>query len=217
MAKRCGNNENWETFGGGRGSKITADGDCHHEIKRHLLLERRVMANLDSLLKSKDITLRTKVRLVKAVVFPVVICKCESWTIERAECQKIDASELWCWRGLLRVPWTARRSNQSNQNEINPEYSLEGLILKLKLHCFGHMMRRTDSLEKTLMMGKIEGRMRRGQKGIWDGWMALPTWWTRVWKGSRSSWRTRKPGALMSMGSRELDTTEQLNWTESSE
>ena len=148
------------------GSKITADGDCSHEIKRCLLLGRKVMTNLDSILKSRDITLPTKVRLVKAMAFPVVMYGCESWTIKKAECQRMDASELWCWRKLLRVPWTARRSNQST-----PEYSLEGLMLKLKLQYFGHLMWRTDSLEKTLMLGKTEGRRRRGwQRMTWlDG------------------------------------------------
>ena len=143
-------------------SKITADGDCSHEIKRRLLLGRKVMTNLDTILKSRDITLPTKVRLVKAMVFPVVICGCESWTIKKAEHQRIDAFELWCWRRLLRVPWTARRSNQSILKEISPEYSLEELMLKLKLQSFGHLMRRADSLEKTLMLGKIEGGRRRG-------------------------------------------------------
>ena len=145
-----------------RGSKITADGDCSHEIKRHLLLGRKVMTNLDSILKSRDITLPTKVCLVSVMVFPVVIYGCESWTIKKAECQRIDAFELWCWRRLLRVPWTARRSNQSILKEISPEYSLEGLMLKLKLQYFDYLVRRTDSLEKTLMLGKIEGRRKRG-------------------------------------------------------
>ena len=144
------------------GSKITADGDCSHEIKRRLLLENKVMTNLDSILKSRDVTLPTKVHLVKAVVFPVVMYECESWTINKAECRRIDACELWCWRRLLRVPWTARRSNQSILKEISPECSLEGLMLKLKLQYFGHRMQRPDSLEKTLMLGKIEGRRRRG-------------------------------------------------------
>ena len=146
------------------GSKITADGDCSHEIKRHLLLGRKVMTNLDSILKSRDVTLPTKFHLVKATVFPVVMYGCESWTIKKTEHQRIDAFELWCWRRLLRVPWTARRSNQSILKEISPEYSLEGLMLKLKLQYFGHLMRRTDSLEKTLMLGKIEGGRRRGRQ-----------------------------------------------------
>ena len=131
------------------GSKITADGDCSHEIKRRLLLGRKVLTNLDSILKSRDITLSTKVRLVKAIVFPVVMYGCESWTIKKAECQRIDAFELWCWRRLMRVPWTARRSNHSILKEISPEYSLEGLILKLKLQYFDYLMRRADSFEKT--------------------------------------------------------------------
>ena len=139
------------------GSKITADGDCSHEIKRCFLLGRKVVTNLDSILKSKDITLPTTAHLVKAMVFPVVMYEFESWTIKKAERQKIDAFELWCWRRLLRVPWTARRSNQSILKEISPEYSLEGLMLKLKLQYFGHLMQRTDSFEKTLMLGKVEG------------------------------------------------------------
>ena len=143
------------------GSKITADGDCSHEIKIRLLLGRKGMTNLDSILKSRDITLPTKVHLVKAMVFPVVMYGCESWTIKKVEHRRIDAFELWCWRRLLRVPWTARRSNQSILKEISPGYSLEGLVLKLKLQYFGHLMWRTDSLEKTLMLGKIKDRRRR--------------------------------------------------------
>ena len=146
------------------GSKITADGDCSHEIKRYFLPGRKAMTNPDSVLKTRDITLSTKVCLVKAMVFPVVMYGCESWTVKKAECQRIDAFELWCWRRLLRVSWTARRSTQSILNEISPEYSLGGLMLKLKLQYFGHLMRRTDSLEKTLMLGKIEGRRRRGRR-----------------------------------------------------
>ena len=142
------------------GSKITADGDCSHEIKRRLLLGTKAMTNLDSISKSRDITLPTKVRLVKGMVFPVVMYGCESWTIKKTEHQRTDASELWCWRRLLRVPWTARRSNQSILKEISPEYSLEGLMLKLQY--FGHLMQRIDSLGKTLMVGKIEGRKIRG-------------------------------------------------------
>ena len=144
------------------GSKITADGECSHEIKRHLLLGRKAMTNLDSILRSRDITLPTKVHLVKAMVFPVVMYGCESWTIKKAERQRIDAFELWYWRRFLRVPWTARRSNQSILKEINPECSLERLMLKLKLQYFGHLIQRTDSLEKTLMLGKIEGGRKRG-------------------------------------------------------
>ena len=152
MPNRWGNNGNsgWLYF---LGSKITADGDCSHEIERQLLLGRKVMTNLDSILKSRDITLPTKVHLVKGMVFPVVMYGCESWTIKKAECQRIYAFELWCWRILLRVPWTAKRSNQSILKEICPEYSLERLRLKLKLQCFGHLMWRNDSLEKTLMLG----------------------------------------------------------------
>ena len=143
------------------GSKITADGDCSHEIKRHLLLGRNVMTNLESILKCTDITLLTKVHLVKAMVFPVVMYGCQSWTVKKAERRRIDAFELWCWKRLLRVPWTARRSNQLTLKEISHEYSLERLVLKLKLQYFGHLMRRTDSLEKTLMLRKIEGGRRR--------------------------------------------------------
>ena len=144
------------------GSKITADGDCSHEIKRRLLLGRKIMTNLSSILKSRDITLPTKVRLVKAMVFLVVMYGCESWTIKKAEHRRIDAFGLWCWRRLLRVPWTARRSSLTILKEISPGCSLEGLMLKLKLQCFGHLMQRADSFEKTLMLGKIEGRKRRG-------------------------------------------------------
>ena len=146
------------------GSKITADGECSHEIKRHLFLGRKVMSNLDSILKSRDINLSTKVHLVKAMVFPVVMYGCESWTIKKAECRRINAFALWCWRRLLRVPWTARRSIQSILKEISPGCSLEGLMLKLKLLYFGHLMRRIDSFEQTLMLGKIEGRRRRGRQ-----------------------------------------------------
>ena len=180
------------------GSKITADVDCSHEIKRHLLLGRNAMTNLDSILNSRDITLPTKVGLVKAMVFPVVMYGCESWTIKKAECRRIDAFELWCWRRLLRVPWIARRSNQSILKEISPEYSLEGLMLKLKLHYFGHLMWIADSLEKTLMLGKIEGR-RRGRQRMrsLDG---LTTQWTWIWVSSRSLWWTGKPDVLQSMG-----------------
>ena len=145
-----------------RGSKITADGDCSHEIKRRLLLGRKVMTNLDSILKSRDVTLPTKVCLVKAMVFPVVMYGCESWTVKKAERRKTDAFELWCWRRLLRVPWIARRSNQSILKEISPGCSLEGLVLKLKLQYSGHLMGIADSLEKTLMLGGIGGRRRRG-------------------------------------------------------
>ena len=148
------------------GSKITADGDCSHEIKRRLLLGRKVMTNLDSIFKSRDITLPTKVHLVKATVFPVVMYGCESRTMKKAECRRLDAFKLWCWRRLLRVPWTARRSNQSIVKEISPGCSLEGLMLKLKFQYFGPLMRRVDSLEKTLMLGEIGGRRRRAQQRI---------------------------------------------------
>ena len=150
------------------GSKITADGDCSHEIKRRWLLGRKVMTNLDSIFKSRDITLPTKVHLVKAMVFPVVMYGCESWTIKKAECRRINAFELWCWRRLSRVPWTARTSNQSILKEISPGISLEGMMLKLKLQYFGHLMQRADSLEKTLMLGLTEGgRRREGQRMRW--------------------------------------------------
>ena len=175
--------------------KIAADGDCSHEIKRRLLLGRNVMTNLDNILKSRDITLPTKVHLFKAMVFPVVMYGCESWTIKKAECWRIDDFELGCWRRLLTVPWTARRSNKSIRKKISPEYSLEGLMLKLKLQYFGHLMWRIDSFEKTLMLGKIEGRKRRDNKG-WGGWMAFPTQWAWVWASSRSWWQTEKPGVL---------------------
>ena len=152
------------------GSKITADGDCSHEMKRHLLLGRKVITNLDSILKSRDITLPKKVQLVKAMVFPVVMYGCESWTIKKVECQRTDAFTLWCWRRLLRVSWIARRSNQSILKEVSPGCSLEGLMLKLKLQYFGHLMQRTDSLEKTLMLGKTEGGRRGQQRMRWfDG------------------------------------------------
>jgi len=200
----------WETvetvsdfiFGG---SKITADGDCSHEIKRHLLLGRKVMTNLDSIFKSRDITLPTKVRLVKAMIFPVVMYGCESWTVKKAECWKIHAFELWCWRRLLRVPWTARRSNQSIL-KISPGISLEGMMLKLKLQYFGHLMQRVDSLEKTLMLGGIGGRRKRGQQRI--RWLDGITDSMDVSLGE---------GGLVccdSWGRKESDTTERLNWTE---
>ena len=147
------------------GSKITADGDCSHEIKSHLVLGRKTMTNLDRILKSRDISLLTKVHLVKAMVFPGVIYGCESWIIKKTEQQRIDAFELRCWRRLLRVPWTARRSNQPILKEISPEYSLDGLMLKLKLQSFGHLMQRTDSFEKTVMLEKIEGRRRKVNRG----------------------------------------------------
>ena len=158
------------------GSKITVSGDCNHEIKRRLLLERKAMTNLDSVFKSRDITLPAKVHLVKAMVFPVVMYGCKRWTIKKAEQQRIDAFELWCWRRLLRVPWT-ERSNQSILKVISPEYSLEELMLKLKLHYFGHLMRRADSLKKTLILERLKAGG-EGDNGGQDGWMASPTQWT---------------------------------------
>ena len=189
------------------GSKITADGDHRHEIKRPLLFGRKAMAKLDSILKSRDITLLTKVHLVKAMVFPVVMYRCECWTVKKAEHWRTDAFELWCWKRLLRVPWTARRSSQSVVKEISPEYSLEGLMLKLKLQYSGHLIWRTDSLEKTLVQEKIEGRRRRGWQRM--RWLdASPTRWRWIWASSMSWWWTGKPGVLQSMGSQ----TVERNW-----
>ena len=181
-------------------SKITADSDCSHEIKRCSLLGRKVMTNLDSILKSRDNTSPTKVHLVKAIVFPVVIYGCENWTTKKAECWRIDAFELWCWRRRLRVPWTASGSNQSILKEISPEYSMEGLMLKLKLQYSGHLMWRADSLKKILMLGKIEGGRRSKWHRWWDGKMASLTQWTWIWASSRRWWRTGKPGVLWSTG-----------------
>ena len=176
----------WQTLLLG-GSKINADRDCSHEIKRRLLLGRKVITNLDSILKSRDITLAIKVLLVKAMVFPVVMYGYESWTIKKAEHWRIDAFEVWCWRRLLRVPWTARRSNQSILKEISPECSLEGLMLKLKLQYFGHLMQSADSFKKTLMLGKLKVGGEGHDRG-WDGWMESPTQWTWVWVNSKKRW-----------------------------
>ena len=196
------------------GSKITADGDCSNEIKRHLLLGRKVMTNLDSILKSRDITLPTEVHLVKAMVFPVVMYGCESWTVKKAKCWRIDAFELWCWRRLLRIPWTVRRSNQSILKEISPGCSLEGLMLKLKLQYFGHLMWRVDSLEKSLMLGRIGGRRRRGTTED-----EMVGWHHRLnGHGFEYTWGVGDgQGGLTccnSWGCKESDTTEWLNWTE---
>ena len=190
------------------GSKITADGNCSHEIKRRLLLGRKVMTNLDSILKSRDITLPTKVCLVKAMVFPVVVYGCESWTTKKAEYRRFVTFELQCWKRLLRVPWPARRYNQSILKEISSEYSLEGLMLKLKLQYFGHLMQRANSLEKTLMLGKIEGRRRGQQRMRWlDGVTDM--------MDMNLCWRwTGKPGVLQSMESQRVgyDWATELNW-----
>ena len=190
------------------GSKITADSDCSHEIKRHLLLGRKAMTNLDSILKSRGITLTTEVCIVKAMVFPVVMYGCDSWTIKKTVCWRIDALEFWCWRRLLRVPWTERSSNQSILNAINPDYSLEGLMLKLKLQYFGHLMWRANSLEKTLMLGKIEGKRRRGwQRMRWlnsitDSWI----WANSETVKDREAWHAAVHGATKSW-------TQPSDWT----
>ena len=185
------------------------------QFKRRLLLGRKVMTNLDSILKSRDITLPTKVCLVKAMVFPVVMYGCESWTVKKAEHWRIDAFELWCWRRLLRVPWTARRSNQSILKGMSPGCSLEGLMLRLKLQYFGHLMWRVDSLEKTLMLGGTGAGAEGNDRG-WDGWMASPTQWTWVWVNSGSWWWTGRPGVLQFMGLQTVrhDWATELNWTE---
>ena len=182
------------------GSNITADGDCSHKIRRHLLLGRKAMPNLDSILKGRDISLPTKVHIVKAMIFPAVVYGCERWTIKKAESQRIDAFKLWCWRRPLRVPWTVRRSNQSILKEINPEYSLEGL--RLKLQYFGHLMQRAHSLEKTLKLGKVEGRRRGQQRMRWLD--SLTDSMDMSLSKLRERWRTGKPGVLQSMESQRV-------------
>ena len=177
---------------------ITADGDCRQEIESCFLLGRKVMTNLDSILKSRDITLATKVHLVKAMFFLAVMCRCESWTIKKAEHWKFDAFELWCWRRLLRVPWTTSRSNLSILKEISPDYSLEGLILKLKLWDFDHLMRRTDYSKSPWCWERLKARGEGDGRG-WDGWMVSPTQWTGVWVNSGRWWWTGRPGVLQFM------------------
>ena len=192
------------------GSKITADGDCSHEIKRHLLLERKAMTNLDSILKSRDITLSTKVHLVKAMVFPIVMYGCESWTIRKAEHWRSDAFELWCWR-LLRIPWTARSSNQSILEEVSPEYSLEGLMLKRNSNALATWWELTH-WKRPWCWERLKAGGERDDRG-WDGWMASPTWWTWVWVSSGSWWWTGKPGMLQSMESQRVGHNWATDWT----
>ena len=197
------------------GSKITADGDCSHEIKRWLLLGRKVMTNLDSILKSRDITLPTKARQVKAMVFPVVMYGCDSWTMKKAERWRIDAFELWCWRRLLRVPWTAKRSNQSILKETSAECSVEGLMLKLKLQYFGTWSEELTHWKRPWCWERL--KVGEGDNRGWDSWMASLTQWTWVWVNSRSWWWTGRPGMLQSMGLQRVghDWATELNWNES--
>ena len=187
------------------GSKITVDGDCSHEIKSPLLLERKAMTNLDNILKSRDITLLKIFHIAKAMIFPVVIYGCKSWTTKKAECQRIDAFQLWCWRGLLRIPWTARRWNQSILKEINPEYSLAGLMMKLKLQYFGHLIGRANSVKKILIRERLKTGGEEGDRG-WDGWMASPTQWMWIWA---NSWRWSEGSQVCcsSLGHKESDNT----------
>ena len=197
------------------GSKITADGDFSHEVKRGLLFGRRVRTKLDSILKSRDITLPTKVHLVKTMVFPLAMYECECWTREKVEHQRIDAFELWCWRRLLRVPWASRRSNQSILKETSPECSLEGVMLKLKLRYFGHLMQRADSFKRPWCWETLKAEGEEDNRR-WDGLMASPTQWTWAWVNYGSWWWTVRPGVLWHIGSRRvrLDWVTELNWTE---
>ena len=198
--------EKWQTLFWGT-PKITADGECSHEIKRRLLLGRKAMINLDSILITRDITLPKNVHLVKAIIFPVVIYVCYSWTIKKAECWRIDAFELWCWRRLLRISWTARRSNQFNLKEISPEYSLEGLMLKLKLWYFGLWCEELTHLKRPWCWERVKAEGEGDDRG-WDGWMASPTQWTWVFVNSGSWWWTGRPGVLQ-IGH---DWATELNW-----
>ena len=208
MANRWENNGNCDRLYFG-GLQNHLDGDCSHGMKRCLLHGRKAMTNLESILKSRDITFLITVCILKAMVFPVVMYGCETWTTKKAEHQRIDAFELWCWSRLLRVPWKARRSNQSMLKEISTEYSLEGLMLKLKLQSFGHLIRRTDSLEKTLMLAKTEGRRKKWWQS-WDCWMASPTQWTWVWESTKSWWWTGSLAYCSSWDHKEWDTNEWL-------